>query len=154
MRMILSILLTVGTLTRAADCATPELVAWAAYYAEEFGLDPDLFTALIWVESRFCQEALSPKGAVGVGQLMPATATELGVDPYNLHQNFWGAAQYLRTNFEAFGDWTLALAAYNAGPGRVQRYDGVPPFAETQTYVVEVLSVYRTLAERRRATDP
>ena len=95
----------------------------------------------MWTESRYCVHAVSPRGAVGLGQLMPATAGELGVDAGDPAQNLTGAARYLREQWDDFGDLTLALAAYNAGPGTVRRY-GVPPFAETRNYITSVLQSY------------
>ena len=127
---------------------TETLLAWTDASAIQFGLDSDLVRAVVWVESRYCVDVVSPKGAIGLGQLMPATARDMGVDPFDPVQNLWGTARYLRVGYDAFGDWTLALAAYNAGPGNVRRYGGVPPFAETQWYVWEVLSVYADLKER------
>ncbi len=79
---------------------------------------------------------------------MPATALEVGINPREPAQNLWGTAKYLRAGYDTFGDWTLALAAYNAGPGNVRRYGGMPPFAETQRYVWEVLNVYANLKGR------
>ena len=134
---------------QATPCATPTLTQATEHYARGFGLDADLLVALVWTESRFCQTAVSPKGAIGLGQLMPPTAAELGVDPHDIHQNLWGAARYLRERYTEFNDWTLALAAYNAGPGAVAKYGGVPPFEETQAYVRRVLDVYYDLKRRR-----
>ena len=127
---------------------TETLLAWTDAFATQFGLDSDLVRAVVWVESRYCVDIVSPKGAIGLGQLMPATARDMGVDPFNPEQNLWGTAKYLRVGYDTFGDWTLALAAYNAGPGNVRRYGGVPPFVETQRYVWEVLSVYADLKNR------
>lgn len=79
---------------------------------------------------------------------MPATARALGVVPKDPVQNLWGTAKYLREQYDTFSDWILALAAYNAGPGNVQHYGGVPPFAETHTYIHEVLRVYADLKQR------
>lgn len=76
---------------------------------------------------------------MGLGQLMPGTAAELGVDPNDPYQNVEGAARYLSQQYGTFGTWPLALAAYNAGPGAVQKYGGIPPFAETQAYVPKIL---------------
>ena len=84
---------------------------------------------------------------MGLGQLMPATATELGVDPKDPLANLWGAAKYLRQQYDSFQDWQLALAAYNAGPQRVRDYGGSPPFEETQQYVAEVLRRYEQLSD-------
>ena len=91
----------------------------------------------------FCPSAVSPAGAIGLGQLLPGTAAMLGVDPWDPAQNLWGTAKYLREQYDTFGNWKLSLAAYNAGPGNVIRHRGVPPFTETQSYVRRVLSVYR-----------
>ncbi len=90
----------------------------------------------------FCPTAVSPAGAIGLGQLMPGTAAILGVDPWDPAQNLWGTAKYLRQQYDTFGDWELSLAAYNAGPNAVRKYRGVPPFTETQSYIRRVLSVY------------
>jgi soluble lytic murein transglycosylase-like protein len=127
---------------------TPELLRHTENAARAFGLEPHLLMALVWVESRYCPEAVSPKGAIGLGQLMPQTAIELGVDPADPAQNLLGAARYLRERYDEFGNWTLALAAYNAGPGNVRRFQGVPPFEETRRFVQAVLWVYTVLKER------
>jgi soluble lytic murein transglycosylase-like protein len=105
--------------------------------AKKHGIDPALLAGLVKQESGFNPTAGSPAGARGLTQLMPGTAAGLGVtnvlDPI---QNLDGGAKYLRQQLDAFGgDVTRALAAYNAGPGAVQRYGGVPPYAETQNYV-------------------
>jgi soluble lytic murein transglycosylase-like protein len=104
------------------------------------GLSPSLLEAVAYVESRFRQDAVSAKGAMGMMQLMPGTARELGVDPSDPAQNAQGGATYLRQMLAMFdNDLELALAAYNAGPSAVVRHGGVPPFAETRAYVAAVL---------------
>jgi soluble lytic murein transglycosylase-like protein len=103
--------------------------------ATKHGVPVGLFQRLIAQESGWNASARSVKGALGLAQLMPDTARELGVDPLDPVQNLEGGARYLRAQFEAFGSWPLALAAYNAGPGAVARHGGIPPFAETQNYV-------------------
>ena len=111
-----------------------------------------LFTALINQESRFNPRAVSPKGAQGLGQLMPATARGLGVqDPFDPAENLNGAARYLTKQLDTFGSVSLALAAYNAGPSRVEQYGGVPPFKETQNYV---RIITRAAGLTGNATDP
>lgn len=96
--------------------------------------------AVAWQESHFNHAAVSLKGARGVMQLMPTTASDLGVDPSDLRGNIDGGAAYLAQQLRRFGDVKLALAAYNAGPNAVQRYGGVPPYAETQSYVRAIMA--------------
>ena len=120
--------------------------------AQKHGIDPALLAGLVKQESGFNPNAGSPAGARGLAQLMPGTAAGLGVtnvlDPL---QSLDGGAKYLRQQLDAFGgDVTKALAAYNAGPGAVQRYGGVPPYAETQHYV----RVVQENAARYRAAAP
>ena len=98
-----------------------------------------LVEAVAWQESRFNQAAVSPKGAMGVMKLMPGTARTLGVDAADLKGNVEGGVTYLAQLIQRFGDLPRAIAAYNAGPEAVDRYGGVPPFAETQAYVRGVL---------------
>lgn len=108
--------------------------------AQRFDLSPALIEALVWQESRWRVDAVSHKGARGLGQLMPGTARELGVDPNDPHANLEGAARYLRAQIDRFGgDLEKALAAYNAGPGRVARANGVPRIAETRKYVTAIM---------------
>ncbi|MDV4146643.1 lytic transglycosylase domain-containing protein [Shimia sp. FJ5] len=97
-----------------------------------------LFQALIEAESSYNPTAVSPKGAYGLGQLMPATARSLGVDRTDPKQNLEGAARYLLAQLSEFRNIDLALAAYNAGPHRVREYGGVPPFKETRNYIARI----------------
>ncbi len=109
--------------------------------AARHSVSPALVEAVAWQESRLNQQAVSPKGARGVMQLMPGTARELGVDAHDLAANVEGGAAYLARMMDEFdGDLVKALAAYNAGPGAVKRHGGVPPYAETQGYVAAVLA--------------
>lgn len=109
--------------------------------AARFGLAPELLDAVARQESGYRAGAVSPKGALGVMQLMPGTARALGVDPRDPAANIMGGAAYLRQQLDRFdGRVDLALAAYNAGPGAVTRHGGVPPYRETQGYVVSNLS--------------
>ncbi len=108
--------------------------------AQRYGLDTDLVLRVIQAESGGNPNAVSPKGAIGLMQLMPETARALGIsDPFDPAQNIEGGVRYLRHLIDQFGDIRLALAAYNAGPGNVRRYGGIPPFPETQRYVERVL---------------
>ena len=110
--------------------------------ASIYGISSSLLKAVARAESNFNPQAVSHAGALGVMQLMPSTASSLGVsDPFDARQNILGGAKYLKTQLERFGgDVSLALAAYNAGPGSVEKYGGVPPYAETQNYVKKVVS--------------
>lgn len=113
--------------------------------AEKYGVDENLVRAVIRMESGGKTDALSSKGAMGIMQLMPATAKMLGVeDPYDPVQNLEGGIKYLSQMSDKYdGDLEKTLAAYNAGPGRVDSYGGIPPFAETQHYVKTILALYR-----------
>jgi hypothetical protein len=105
-----------------------------------YGLDPSLLAAVAQQESGFDSRATSPAGAQGLMQFMPATASGLGINPLDPASAIDGAARYLSSLGRQFGSTELALAAYNAGPGTVSRYGGVPPYAETQNYVRSVMS--------------
>ncbi|MBN9142372.1 MAG: transglycosylase [Novosphingobium sp. 63-713] len=116
---------------------------WKGYLsaiAARYNLDPALLEALVWQESRWRTNAISPVGARGLTQLMPATARQMGVDANDPISNLEGGARYLRLQLNAFnGDLVKALAAYNAGPKRVQDAGGVPRIRETQEYVASIL---------------
>lgn len=105
----------------------------------------NLYRANIEIESAYNPRAVSHVGAIGLGQLMPDTASFLGVDPDDWRQNLDGSARYLAMMLEAFGDPRLALAAYNAGPNAVRTHGGIPPFKETQNHVQRVLAVFNRL---------
>lgn len=115
-----------------------EYLSMARNAARKNGVPEDLFLRLIQQESGWNAQAKSHKGALGLAQLMPATARKLGVNPRVPSQNLEGGARYLRTQYERFHSWRLALAAYNAGPGAVQKYGGVPPYKETKNYVRKI----------------
>ncbi len=108
--------------------------------ASAANVSPALLAAVVWQESRWNAQAISPKGAIGLAQLMPGTARDLGVDPRDPAQNLIGGARYLRQLLDQFdGDIEKSLAAYNAGPGRVLRSNGVPRIRETQSYVSAIV---------------
>ena len=117
-----------------------------AQVATDEGVPASLLGALVWSESSFNANAVSPVGARGLTQLMPATASGLGVDIDNPMDNLRGGARYLRQMLDRFGATDLALAAYNAGPGAVERANGIPPYPETQSYVARVMARANTLA--------
>jgi soluble lytic murein transglycosylase-like protein len=114
-------------------------LSFARGLANKYDIPEDLFLRLVQQESGWNPNAVSPKGATGLAQLMPATARALGVDINDPEQNLEGGARYLRSMYDKFGSWRLALAAYNAGPGAVEQYGGIPPYAETKNYVKAIL---------------
>lgn len=128
------------TFADATGLPTSRYYESAIAAARRHGVPEDLFLRLVRQESGFDPNAVSPAGAQGLTQLMPGTAEYLGVaDPFDPEQNLDGGARYLREQLDAFGDPALALAAYNAGPGNVREYGGIPPFKETQNYVRSIL---------------
>ena len=136
------------TIARATALGHAEAIRGSRLDPAQFAL---LFETLIQRESGFDPKAVSPKGAKGLGQLMPGTAADLGVaDPFDPIANLDGSARYLVEQLAAFGSVELALAAYNAGPGNVRKHGGVPPFAETQAYVDWIM----TRAGIERAEPP
>lgn len=116
-----------------------ERARYVAQIGENHGLPRELFAAMVMTESNFDTAARSRVGAIGLTQLMPSTAREIGVNPHDPHQNLEGGARYLKQQYDRFGDWPLALAAYNSGPSRVARLGRIPHIRETQDYVRRVL---------------
>lgn len=137
----------------------PQMPQWQSHLlashllnsAAHWKLDPNLLVALVTVESRWHTQAESRVGAIGLGQLMPETAHSLHVDPHNATENLSGAARYLSgllTRFRFHSNHIqLACAAYNAGPEAVSEYGGIPPYAETQNYVVRVMDAWHNIAK-------
>ena len=118
----------------------PQYATALSQAAAAANLSPTLLSALVWQESRWNAQAVSPKGAMGLAQLMPATARNLGVNPADPIANLKGGARYLRMLLDQFdGNVEKALAAYNAGPGRVRSAGGVPAIAETRNYVSSIV---------------
>lgn len=121
--------------------------------AQAAALSPELVSAVAWRESNYRTDRVSRAGAVGEMQLMPATARAMGLDPADAAQNLTGGAGYLRAMMRRYdGDLMRALAAYNAGPGAVDRYRGVPPFKETQAYVAAIMDRLSKVAEATSAS--
>lgn len=151
----LAALLWRGTVTCApvaraleATDVPPRYVQLVHDAADRHRVPPHRLAALISVESAWDPRARSPVGAMGLAQLMPDTAAYLSVqDPWNPRQNVMGGARYLREQFDRFGSWDLAAAAYNAGPEAVRRHGGIPPYPETLAYVPKVRARAHELAE-------
>lgn len=130
---------------RELDMITASILA----FSEHYQVDPRLVVALILTESGFRPGATSPKGAMGLGQLMPGTAQGLGVgNAYDPVQNIEASIRLIRGHLNNYGDLALALSAYNAGGGAVRKYGGVPPYRETQNYVRRVSQIYKALCGR------
>lgn len=133
----------------------PQLPSWESHElarrvlvnAERWRIDANMLVAIVTVESGWHTHAVSPAGAIGLGQLMPGTAALLKVNPRDPKQNLWGAARYLRGLMQRFGrHYSLVFAAYNAGPKAVSEYGGIPPYDETQAYVIRVLDTWQRLS--------
>ena len=157
-------LFPVGTLQPQVDVATEfEVVPPSEAYEEiiqeaaaEYDMDPALIRAVMQAESAFHPYAVSRAGAEGLMQLMPALADEMGVsDSFNPRDNIMGGARYLKRLLDYHnGNLDLALASYNAGPGNVARYGGVPPFRETRNYVKTIKAIYkRSKSSSKRSSD-
>lgn len=147
---------TPAAIAMLAGAANPRLTRAEALWigehilaaARKAGVDPWLLAAVVYIESRFNQSCTSWAGAIGLGQLMPRTARAAGVNPKDPWGNLLGAALVLRANYLTFGDWRLALAAYNAGETAVRRHGGIPPYAETRWYVSAVWTIYHQIRRK------
>jgi len=123
--------------------STESIKARIVKHAINEGIDPALALSLVKQESNFNRAAKSRVGAIGLFQLMPQTASHLKVNPYCINGNIKGGLKYLKSMKDKFGSTKLALAAYNAGPGAVMRYGGIPPYRETRNYVENIMNNYR-----------
>ncbi|GBD40656.1 Membrane-bound lytic murein transglycosylase D [bacterium HR39] len=146
--LLASLLLLMASPLTAWACGyiPQDLYAKTLYWAERFGVPPNLAVALVWTESRYCPQAVGAKGEIGLGQMLPSTARSLGVPPSYLYDpdwNLYASMLYLQRLYRRFGDWNKALAAYNAGPGRAHQ----PP-RTTQIYVYRVVYVVQALKSR------
>jgi hypothetical protein len=143
-----------------ADTTAERIAKAIIYYSYKHGIEDDRFVAaVITIESMFNPYAVSRAGAMGLGQLMPGTASDLAVrNPYSIEENIDGSCRYLKQQLDRFRhhprqtQYELTLAAYNAGPGAVQRWGGIPPYAETKAYVVDVINVWRQISGLRPMT--
>ncbi len=125
-----------GLINEAKAATTPhEIKDIIVKTAISMGVDPCLALSIAQQESNFQSHRKSPYGAVGVFQLMPSTAKKMGFDPYDINENIKGGLTYYQMMYKKFGSTDLALAAYNAGPGNVSKYNGVPPFSETKKFI-------------------
>ncbi len=132
--------------------APPYLQAHFSAASQHYEVSAALIDAVAWQESRYKQSAVSPKGARGLMQLMPGTAAQLRVNAHDPHQNIQGGTAYLRLLLNRYsGDLVKTLAAYNAGPGAVDRFGGIPPFVETRRYVEAILARLATHIEQEKA---
>lgn len=129
-----------GMVNEAKAATSHEIKDIIVKTAVTMGVDPCVALSIAKQESNFQNHKQSPYGAVGVFQLMPSTAKRMGLNPYNLNDNIKGGIMYYQMMYKKFGSMDLALAAYNAGPGNVAKYNGVPPFKETQRFVSTIKS--------------
>lgn len=150
-KVIISILAVVFTIINFPQSVSADAVSKVAVkelivkHAMEMGLDPALALSIAQKESNFCHESKSRYGAIGVFQLMPSTARKMGYNPYKLNENIKGGIEYYKKMYKMFGSTELALAAYNAGPGNVRKYKGIPPFKETKRFVSVIMANYNNM---------
>lgn len=146
---------TIAVYAKVLHHFNPQLPSWQSHdlarhllaNCERWHIDTNMLVAVVTVESSWHTHAVSSAGAIGLGQLMPGTAAMLGVDPRNAIENIAGAARYLAGLTQRFGPhYDLVFAAYNAGPKAVNEYGGIPPYSETQQYVVKVLDAWHHVA--------
>ena len=135
----------------ASEISTDTVKESIIKHSLEMNVDPALALSLAKKESNYNHSLKSRHGAVGVYQLMPSTAQKLGVNPYYLNENIKGGLTYYKMMYDMFGSTELALAAYNAGPGNVKKYNAVPPFAETRHFVSKIMADYHAL---KKQPDP
>ena len=146
--LIILVMIVVFPVTAKADVvatANEDVKGLIVKHSMEMGMDPALALSIAKKESNFKHNSKSKYGAIGVFQLMPNTAKKMGYNPYHLNDNIKGGITYYKMMYKMFGKTELALAAYNAGPGNVRKYNGIPPFAETKRFVAVIMSNYKNL---------
>lgn len=126
----------------AESVSTQDIKKYIVKCAAEMGVEPEIALSIAKIESGFCQEIKSKMGAVGVYQILPSTARKIGYNPYHYQDNIRGGIAYYKQLRKMFNSDEVALAAYNAGPGNVKKFGGIPPYAETQRFVKKVLASY------------
>lgn len=132
-----------GAMRLPCGARRTRVLPFIRYYCRRYGVDPELVGAMVAVESDFAADAVSPSGACGLMQIMPATGQSLGLDDaFDGARNLEAGIRYLRGLLDAYGDTRLAVAAYNAGPGRVRKGEGLPDIPETRGYVDKVMALY------------
>jgi membrane-bound lytic murein transglycosylase MltF len=136
---------------QAQAASVEDIKASIVKHAVEMGVDPAIALSIAKTESGYKHETRSPRGAVGVFQLMPSTARRMGLNPYSLDDNIKGGIMYYKSMYQMFGTMQLAIAAYNAGPGTVKRFRSIPPYRETKRYVAKIMEDYHYL---KAHTDP
>ena len=147
--VLTAIALLVVLCLRVQAAPTPENVIKETIvkHSIEMNVDPALALSIAKKESGFCHNKKSRYGAIGVFQLMPSTAKRMGYNPYHLNDNIKGGIAYYKKMYQMFGSMELALAAYNAGPGNVKKYNGIPPFKETRNFVSSIMNSYNSMKE-------
>ena len=144
--LLMCFCLFIGSLDKANAAQSPQEVQKAIVEtAKKMGVDPFVALSIAKLESNFNQNKKNPSGAVGLFQLMPDTARRLGVNPHVQNDNIKGGIMYYQMMYKKYGSMDLALAAYNAGPGNVAKYKGVPPFKETKAFIARIKNEYNTL---------
>ena len=149
--LLLAVALVLMLFSQANAANVDTVKAAIVKYSVEMGVDPAIKLSIAKTESGFRHEARSTHGAVGVFQLLPSTARRMGLNPYSLDDNIKAGIMYYKSMYKMFGSMELAIAAYNAGPANVKKYNAVPPFRETKRFVSQIMSDYYYL---KAHTDP
>ncbi len=149
--LLFTVVLVLSLFTQVQAANVDTVKAAIVKYSVEMGVDPAITLSIAKIESGYRHDLKSPYGAVGVFQLLPSTARRMGLNPYSLDDNIKAGIMYYKSMYQMFGSMQLAVAAYNAGPVNVKKYNAVPPFRETQRFVSNIMSSYHYL---KAHTDP